>query len=125
MTKKTKLYFSIMLLGVVLIAGSFIMKGVGNNSADILESVNSEGSEKDAAKTIDYLEGTLLNSEDFNRGNLRLISGETEIFLRTGRDFSALIGSEVLVYIKGTMDNFELLNIESKLIKDDSFIKSQ
>lgn len=60
------------------------------------------------------LKGELKASDNSVRGNLMLETDHTKIYLRTSRDFSALIGKKVEVTIKGTLDSFVLVDIKEK-----------
>ena len=70
------------------------------------------------------LEGILQNSDDTSRGNFKLVSDQGDIYIRTNRDFQKLVGLEVLVLINGTLDNFEMVDIQPKIEKD-GYILSQ
>ena len=93
-------------------------------------SVNTNQEQADSNKNVvnsqspNYIEGVLQNSDDTSRGNFKLVSGNGDIYIRTDRDFSNLVGSEVLVIIKGTIDKFELMDIQSK-IENNGYILSQ
>lgn len=101
---------------------------VRNNKSEIADKKNDDTNIQQAVMEEDadgkkYLEGSLYKSEDLSRGNFKLSSDEGDIYIRTSRDFSALIGLQVLVRIDGTKDNFELLDIESKVAKDGFLIQ--
>lgn len=123
---KTKFYYLVLAVGVAMIAMSFVRK---NQDVDMLEIGSEDVQEQEiAAERSDlgenYLEGVLYKSEDLSRGNLKLSSNNGDIYIRTSRDFSALMGFQVLVLINGSQDNFELLDIQSK-IADRGFIQQQ
>lgn len=101
--------------GVALIAISFLNKNKGSDIADV---ENNEKAQVITEKNPEYVEGVLYGSDNQGRGNLMLLSDQNQIYIRTSRDFSRLIGLQVLVFIKGTLDNFELVDIQSKLEKD-------
>lgn len=118
---KNKLYYLMLGAGMVLIVFSMVRDRQG--SLDITDLGIDSDQEQETVKDEqvagkNYLEGVLYKSEDQGRGNLKLSSNEGDIYLRTSRDFSALIGFQVLVFVNGTKDNFELIDIQSKVAKD-------
>ncbi|OGN35057.1 MAG: hypothetical protein A3F98_00915 [Candidatus Yanofskybacteria bacterium RIFCSPLOWO2_12_FULL_41_8] len=115
MTKKN-LYLLMLVAGVALIAFSIFDKG----KLDVADMENEDTTKVAATETedADYLEGVLYASEDMSRGNLKLVSDGRNIYMRTSRDFSRLIGLQVLVFIEGALDNFELIDIQPKLEKN-------
>lgn len=122
--KKTKMYLGLLAVGLVLVVGGLMKDRLAGGSGEEMKDVEA----KDVAANIsddkeNYLEGLLQSSDDQDRGNLKLLSGDKMIYLRTGRDFGALIGSEVLVFIDGTLESFKLLDIQGKIEKD-GFIRS-
>lgn len=70
------------------------------------------------------LEGILWASDNKDKGDLMLVNNYSTIYIKTARDFSSLIGKNVIISFNGTLDNFTLLNIEESLSKD-GFIKAQ
>jgi len=58
--------------------------------------------------------GILKTSDNETKGNLMLVTGDRTIYLRTSRDYSALIGKQVSVNYKGTLDSFGLVDIVAK-----------
>ena len=63
-------------------------------------------------------EGRLMASDNALRGNLKLVTKinnfDNVIYIRTARDFSALVDKEVIVTYDGTLGNFRLVNIVAK-----------
>ena len=57
-------------------------------------------------------EGTLLATDNTNKGNYRLQTKDHLLYLRTSRDFSSMVGKEVKVSYEGTLDSFVLGNID-------------
>lgn len=120
--KNTKFFLGVMLIGVALIVGGLFkdkIKNTANKEEDRPAVTETAGSDKPA----NYLEGVLEKTDNASKGNFKLVSGASVIYLRTSRDYSALIGNEVLVFIEGTLENFKLLDIQGKLEKD-GFLKS-
>ena len=143
-----KLYYLVLVAGVVMISVALFRKGGDSaNTANIMEGIeqdteedteednvgeNVDESTKDATENMmtdddsrimpsageSFLEGVLQRSEDETRGNYKLVSGESDIYLKTSRDFSSLVGFQVLVIINGSRDNFELVDIQSRVAKD-------
>jgi hypothetical protein len=66
------------------------------------------------ASTGTVWEGILKESNNSSKGNLMLETKDRTIYLRTSRDFSALIGKEVKVTYEGTLESFVLGDIEAK-----------
>lgn len=124
---KTKFYLLILLVGMALTGWSLLYRDK-NLDFDIFknEMKEKEASSTDKENSADiisimaesYLEGRLENSDDVNRGNLKLISSIGNIYIRTARDFSNLLGFDVLVRIEGPLDNFKLIDIERRLEKN-------
>ncbi len=56
-------------------------------------------------------EGVLKESNNRAKGNLMLATPERNIYLKTSRDFSSLIGKKVIVTYEGSLDSFVLGNI--------------
>lgn len=50
--------------------------------------------------------GKLEKSEDTAKGNYVVRSGKQQVYLKTGKDYSSLVGSEVKLQAKGDMKNF-------------------
>jgi len=64
-----------------------------------------------ATSTENGWKGTLLKSDNSSKGNYMLLVGGHNIYLNTGRDYSALVGKPVNVTYKGTLDSFGLIDI--------------
>lgn len=128
---KIRFYSSILLIGVALIGWALYRdKSLKLNSfwdkvrSDDITSIDQADNANMSSVVESYLEGRLENSEDTQRGNLKLVSSLGQIYIRTSRDFSALIGFDVLMTIDGTLDKFILLGIE-KRVEKDGYIQSQ
>ena len=118
-SKKDKIYFSMLAVGVVLIVVAFANKSNKSPDNDITGNANfQEQNSLTDNPTANVTEGVLFASDDLSRGNLRLVSRVGDIYIRTARDFSSLIGLEVVIKTNGTLDKFELLDIQPKLAKD-------
>lgn len=123
---KTKFYYFVLIVGVALITVSFVSK----NKNPVVDTADSNKQEQAAATGENngseqkYFEGVLYKSDDSRYGNYKLVTSDSDIYIKTSRDFSALIGLEVLTLIDGTKDKFELLDIQAKVAKD-GFIKQQ
>ena len=121
-SKKDKAYFTMLAVGVVLIVVALADKG--NKGVDPLDKVNEKSNQSNSADQdqnnalANVLEGMLRYSDDPTRGNFKIVSVYSDIYIRTSRDFSNLVGFEVLVRISGTLDKFELISIEPKVARD-------
>ena len=119
---RNKFYYLVLVAGIGLITFSMVRKQsqntdvLGANKDDVKKQEDVTVKENFPGKS--YLEGVLYKSEEPRRGNLKLLSNDGDIYLRTSRDFSALLGLQVLVIVNGTKDNFELVDIQSKVAKD-------
>lgn len=122
---KSRFYLFILLVGIVLI-GRALYRDYNLNLNIFWDKIKSDdvtsvdrGDNSDISSVVgSYLEGRLENSDNIQRGNLKLVSGLGQIYIRTSRDFSSLIGFDVLMTIDGTLDKFTLLNIERRLEKN-------
>ncbi len=128
---KTRFYLSVLLVGLALTGWSLFQDknlnfNIFENAAKQKEASSMDkNSDTGPASVIgNYLDGQLQNSDDLSRGNLKLTSPLGEIYIRTARDFSALIGFDVLMTIDGTLGKFILLNIE-KRVEKDGYIQAQ
>jgi hypothetical protein len=60
------------------------------------------------------LTGLLKLSDNTQRGNLMLETTKEKIYLFTGRDYSKLLNTQVVLKINGTLENFSLIDIIAK-----------
>lgn len=58
--------------------------------------------------------GWLKASDNPQRGNLMLETGKEKIYLFTGRNYNHLLNTQVNIQIKGTLENFSLIDITTK-----------
>ena len=118
MIKKNLIY--IILTGAVAIILIWLSQG-NRNQAPEFESLIEENTENNTAskekEPLNTLEGVLWSSDDGAKGNLMLVNSNTTIYLKTSRDFSNLVGKNVIISMDGALDNFTLLNIEENLTK--------
>ena len=68
----------------------------------------------DAMMMADTWQGTLENSDSTAKGNLMLATPGHIIYLKTSRDFSALVGKKVTVSYNGTLASFTLETITAQ-----------
>lgn len=125
--KNHNLYLLVMLAGIVLIVAALINKK--DESREVVNEGENISEQTDMIKIdqtarVGSIEGVLNNSNDPSRGNLKLISGVGDIYVRTNRDFSDLIGLRVFIFFNGTFESFELVDIQTK-IANDAFLISQ
>ncbi|MCX6797047.1 MAG: hypothetical protein NTX98_01025 [Candidatus Doudnabacteria bacterium] len=84
-----------------------------SNSAPNAETQN-QSSQKNPDQNLAQWEGVLKLSNNNQKGNLMLVTKERIIYLKTNRDFSALVNKEVVVTYEGTLDSFRLGEINAK-----------
>ena len=121
---KQRLYYFILAVGIIL-NFTALFRGHGHQEA-LINNVKSDSSligDGGANTQTVHLEGVLYKTDNPMRGNLKLESGNSDIYIRTSRDFSSLIGFQVLVVVSGTTDNFELIGIQPKVIKNGFLTK--
>ncbi len=58
--------------------------------------------------------GLLKASDSPQKGNLMLVTSGRNIYIKTSRDFSALVNKEVIMTYQGDYNNFQLGNITAK-----------
>jgi hypothetical protein len=58
--------------------------------------------------------GTLKVSDNLTRGNYLIQSGNTKVYLKTVRDYSALVDSEVVLTASGTLNSFTNARVVKK-----------
>ncbi len=110
-------------VAVLIIAGLFLFKSSPVNNSGRQNEQNKEETDQTQNKDestfqeetkLKTLEGTLQISDDLRQGNLMLETTDKKIYIFTSRDYSELFGREVKVEIKGTPDNFTLIDITKK-----------
>lgn len=116
MERKNRIY--IILTGVVAITLIWLSQSGRNNISELQLPPEKKAVNNTSSEQISSLEGILWSSDDEKRGNLLLVSQYAAIYLKTSRDFSALVGKPVIVSVEGTLENFTLLNIEEHLTRD-------
>lgn len=135
---KNKVYTLTLLVGVGLIVGALVFKNdgkwdfsfFGGDESDDSEDVEMTELKDDSSDVVvgvagqNSLEGVLSVSEDSSLGNFKLDSKLGDVYLRTSRDFSNLLGMQVLVLINGTLDKFELVDIKAAVAKDGYLISN-
>ncbi len=84
-----------------------------NNLPSTHELLDDDDAETVVEEIPNGLQGELQSSNDANRGNLMLLLSDSDriIYLNTSRDYSGLIGKDVLVKIDGSLDDFRLVDI--------------
>ena len=121
MSKSTKLYWGILVLGIVLAVSGLFYNNDSNNIDSFVDNVDltPDGKVKVdnlgsgiISGAVDYdVTGILQNSDNLNRGNLKVISSLGDVYIRTQRDFSGLVGFSVTLVTEGTLDSFKLVDI--------------
>lgn len=83
-----------------------------NNTALESETSITPNEVNDEERLVDTLEGVLLVSDNLDKGNLMLLFGNSVVYVKTSRGFNGLMGKNVAVSIKGTLDNFIILGMK-------------
>ncbi len=100
------------IIAAVLIGAWMLAKNSGNqNSASTTPPDKQQAATSTSLSNQTTWEGVLKASDNLQKGNLMLQTSDRTIYLKTSRDFSALIGKYVAVIYLGTLNNFTLLNI--------------
>lgn len=122
MTINHKMGYSLAALAIILAVGMGIFrvkKSVKEEPALRPETAENKDKNEPGGDKIDAKEavwvGTLKNSDNNKKGNLMLIASERVVYIRTSRDFSALVGKKVNVTYEGSLDSFVLGNITENL----------
>lgn len=59
-------------------------------------------------------EATLMASDNLAKGKYKIMVDNHTVYINTSRDYSKLVGKNVDIKYKGTMDSFTLIDIEAK-----------
>jgi hypothetical protein len=118
---KNKNYIYLIIIAVVTITLIWFSRNDKNqiSESELLLNEKENVVNVKEEESLNTLEGSLLNSDNEAKGNLMVITKDDKIYIKTSRDFSNLIGKRVIVSIKGTIDNFTLVNIQENLTKDE------
>ncbi len=112
---KHSLYLAVGLIVIVLVIIKLSNKNLNPEVKDNQGQPNITQTDNSKITTnTQMLTGKLQASDNAQRGNLMLITEEQTIYLYTSRDYAHLIDSPVNVEIKGTVDNFSLIDISAK-----------
>lgn len=65
-------------------------------------------------------EGELKKSDNAQKGNLMLLTQDKKIYIKTNRDFAALLDKTVVVTYEGTTDAFRLGDIMEKVVQSEA-----
>lgn len=122
MNKKNKIY--IIITGVIAVTLIWLGQGNKRQNQEVKLPSKEELANESISQPVNTLEGALWTSDNAVKGNLMLTNNYATIYIKTARDFSNLVGKNVIVTVDGTIDIFTLLNIEEVLTKD-GFIKVQ
>ena len=86
------------------------MKGKDQNGG----MMDKDGSNMKGSMSGDAWQGTLKASNDPSKGNYTILVNGHTIYLKSSQDYSALIGTPVMVHYTGTMDSFKVNSISAK-----------
>jgi FKBP-type peptidyl-prolyl cis-trans isomerase len=78
------------------------------------QQIKPTGSTSNNSGTAKIWEGKLQLSNNTQKGNLMIEVDGHLVYVRTGRDYSTLVGKDVKVTYQGTLENFVLEKIEAK-----------
>lgn len=115
MTKKDKQIYSVA-AAIILIAALiavFKTKPEGNQQQGTQQTGGQQSNGKAMNQSFAVWTGALKISDNSKKGNLMLATKDHVIYIKTSRDFSALVGKNVMVTYEGTMDNFVLGSISA------------
>jgi hypothetical protein len=76
------------------------------------QSTNASTNTQQTSESDDAIVGILKVSDNKSRGNLMIMTDATTVYLTTSRDFSLLIGKQVVATIDGDLNNFTLVDIK-------------
>lgn len=122
---KTKFYLFVLIIGLSLVSYGLFFKdrnSLENSGADSNESFELEETVEHNLLPVNTLEGVLMFSDNLDKGNFKLVSGASGIYLKTARDFSTMVGLEVIISVSGTFEKFELIDIQPRVEKDGYII---
>ncbi|HYV33539.1 MAG TPA: hypothetical protein VE973_01700 [Candidatus Limnocylindria bacterium] len=122
MTKKEKQIYITVIVVLVVVALVWLLRAKPSDQTQTQSDLEQQSSTQqdnnntglkmpDATNT---WTGTLKMSDNSKKGNLMLVTSDHTIYLKTSRNFSALIGKEVVVTYSGTTNSFVLGNITAK-----------
>jgi hypothetical protein len=98
---------------VIVIAG-WLIKNQNSKSPVNSNLTPTNESLKPSTPTSQNISGLLKLSDNTQRGNLMLETAKEKIYLFTGRDYSKLLNTQVVLKINGTLENFSLIDITAK-----------
>ena len=117
MTKKDKGIYSIAGV-IVLIALAIWFVKTRQTADEVINSPNTQSGSnspkagsQSASGQASVWNGTLKTSDSAQKGNLMLMTKDHTIYIKTSRDFSALVDKEVDVSYQGSLENFSLGDI--------------
>jgi hypothetical protein len=103
---------AIVVIGIVVIAVKNQSKNPSSPKDDFGQSlIEQTPNDTGAAESADELQGTLKLSDSPAKGNLMLVMPNHIVYLRTSRDYAALLDKPVTVKINGSLETFQLVDI--------------
>lgn len=121
MKNKDQTIYSLVALAVIIIVGIWLFKSQkasqnnsGQNNTPNEQTSKPPANNSSTAQGQNVWVGTLRLSDNPAKGNLMLTAEDHNLYLRTSRDFSALVGKKVKVSYSGSLDKFTLLDITAE-----------
>ncbi len=124
MNKKQKTTYGSILAAVLIIIVIWFVSskpesgkpstGSQNGSKGSTSSPSPSPSGQPSGSEGNVWKGTLKTSDNSAKGNLMLVTPDHTIYIKTSRDFSSLIGKQVVVAYQGSLDGFTLTNISAE-----------
>lgn len=122
-----KTILSLIVIVAIVLAGWLVFGRSGDNNVTTENNNNTGGnqssgnnnetpSDTDQESTDtdsgDGIAGILRVSDNQSLGNLMIVTEDHTVYLHTSRDFSALVGKNVVVQIEGNLQSFTLIDIK-------------
>lgn len=123
MTKRDQQTYALAAVIILIVAGIWFSKTKAPKNVDEQTNTSDQqnqqqnqpsNSSSSQGQTGNTWAGMLKASDNNAKGNLMLETGGRVVYLRTSRDFTQLVGKEVVVSYSGTLESFTLLDIKAK-----------
>ena len=120
MHKKAKQTYIGLAILIIIMAGIWLFKGkptandTKTNPSPAPQSQTPTPSTPTPSTSGNVWTGVLKTSDNSKKGNLMLATKERNIYIKTSRDFKALLDKNVRVSYTGSLDNFSLVDITAE-----------